>query len=107
MTVLMRAWAGAALTERAAQASSDPHTPAEDIVAASIAARLTTEETGLDAIRAVEQSIGLCHFETGTGTGRMARDLAVYLRQAARDAFLQRAARHTLGQEGQAWGVLG
>lgn len=106
MSVLMRAWAGAALTERAAQAAGED-IAAEQAVALSIAARLTTEEIALDSIRAVEQSIGLRHFDTASETGRMARDLAVYLRQAARDAFLQRAARHALGQDGQAWGVFG
>lgn len=104
MAVLMRAWAGAALAERAAQASGDTSLEAEQIVTTSIAARLFTEDVGLDAIRAVEQSVGLRHFESGSETGRMARDLAVYLRQAARDAFLQRAARQALGQEGRAWG---
>lgn len=99
MAVLTRAWAGAALAERAALASVDTSLEAEQIVATSIAARIFTEEVGLDAIRAVEQSIGLRHFEAGSDTGRMARDLAVYLRQAARDAFLQRAARQALGRK--------
>ncbi|MAM41199.1 MAG: acyl-CoA dehydrogenase [Erythrobacter sp.] len=107
MAVLMRAWAGAALTERAAQVSVDTSLEAEQIVATSIAARLFTEEVGLDAIRAVEQSIGLRHFESSSETGRMARDLSVYLRQAARDAFLQRAARQALVQDDRAWGVWG
>ncbi|QPM89648.1 acyl-CoA/acyl-ACP dehydrogenase [Pseudooceanicola algae] len=105
MSVLMRAWAGVTLTDRAAQATLDRHLPAEDIVATSITARLITEEVGLDAIRAVEQSIGLRHFETRSETGRIARDLSVYLRQAARDAFLQRAAERALGASGKAWGV--
>ncbi|MFX0546230.1 acyl-CoA dehydrogenase [Roseovarius sp. S1116L3] len=107
MTVLMRAWAGMALTERAAIATTDRRIETEEIVAASIAARLFTEEVALDAIRAVEQSIGLRHFETDSETGRMARDLAVYLRQAARDAFLQRAAQTALGQDGRSWGIFG
>lgn len=107
MTVLTRAWAGAALAERAAQASVDGSLEAEQIVATSIAARLFTEEVGLDAIRASEQSIGLRHFESGAETGRIARDLAVYMRQAARDAFLQRTARQALGQDDRAWGVFG
>lgn len=107
MTVLMRAWAGMALTERAAQATSAEDVSSENIVATSIAARLFTEEVGLDAIRAVEQSIGLRHFEAGSETGRMARDLSVYLRQAARDAFLQRAAQKAFGDDGRIWGVFG
>ncbi|MBV7411094.1 acyl-CoA dehydrogenase [Maritimibacter sp. DP1N21-5] len=106
MNVLMRAWAGAALTERAAQAPADPTVPVEGVVATAISARLFTEEVGLDAIRAVEQSIGLRHFEAGSDTGRKARDLAVYLRQVARDAFVQRAASHALLND-QPWGVFG
>lgn len=107
MDVLMRTWAGMALTERAAGAAADRHIAPDDIVTTSIAARLFTEEVGLDAIRAVEQSIGLRHFEAGSETGRMARDLAVYLRQAARDAFLQRAAQTALGVDERIWGVFG
>jgi len=107
MSVLMQGWAGMALVERAAEAAADRHIAQDDIVATSIAARLFTEEVGLDAIRAVEQRIGLRHFEAGSGTGRMARDLSVYLRQAARDAFLQRAAQTALGEDGRAWGVFG
>ena len=107
MTVLMRAWAGVALTDRAAQATSAEDISSEAIVATSIAARLFTEEVGLDAIRAVEQSIGLRHFETGSETGRMARDLSVYLRQAARDAFLLRAGQTAFGEDDQIWGVFG
>ncbi|MEB8386745.1 acyl-CoA dehydrogenase [Rhodobacteraceae bacterium KMM 6894] len=105
MSALMRGWAGIALTERAAQAVIDPDLLPEDIVAASITARLFTEEVALDAIRAVEQSIGLRHFEVASETGRMARDLSVYLRQAARDAFMQRAAQTALGAPGGVWGV--
>ena len=105
MTVLNRAWAGMALVERAAMASVSEEIPPDDIVATSIAARLFTEELGLDAIRAVEQSIGLRHFATTSETGRMARDLSVYLRQAARDAFLMRAADVALVPDGRIWGV--
>ncbi|WP_324753269.1 acyl-CoA dehydrogenase [Roseovarius sp. Pro17] len=107
MPVLMRAWAGSALVERAALATIDTELATEQIVSTSISARLLTEEIALDAIRAVEQSIGLQHFAAGSQTGRMARDLAVYLRQAARDAFQQRASEHALGREGNAWGVFG
>ncbi len=107
MSVLMRVWAGMALTERAAGATTDRQIAPDDIVATSIAARLVTEEVGLSAIGAVEQSIGLRHFEASSETGRMARDLSVYLRQAARDAFLQRAAQTALGEDGRIWGGFG
>lgn len=105
MQVLMRVWAGMALVERAATAAqSDAFSP-DTLVANAIAARLYTEEVGLDAIAAVEQSLGLRHFTQNSETGRMARDLSVYLRQAARDAFLQRAAAHALSQDDRLWGV--
>jgi hypothetical protein len=102
MTVLIRAWAGMALVERAATAQGFD---TEACVSTAIAARLMTEDVALDAIRAVEQSLGLHHFSAAADTGRMARDLSVYLRQAARDAFLQRAAEHALGQDGKIWGA--
>ena len=107
MPVLMRAWAGASMVEVASLSTIDAGLAKEQIVGTSIAARLLTEEVALDAIRAVEQSIGLQHFDAQSQTGRMARDLAVYLRQAARDAFLQRAAEHALGRDGNAWGIIG
>ncbi len=107
MGVLMRVWAGMALVERAALATTDRRLRSDDIVATSIAARLFTEEVGLDAIRAVEQSVGLRHFEKDAETGRMARDLSVYLRQAARDSFIQRSAETAFGQEDRIWGVFG
>ena len=78
---------------------------AEDAVSLSISARLFTEEAALAAIHAVEQSLGLRHFAQGSPTGRMARDLSVYLRQAARDALLQRAADHVLGRDGGIGGL--
>ncbi len=105
MSVLMRAWAGMSFVERAALATVRTDLPSEQIVATSISARLMTEEVALDAIRAVEQSIGLQHFGSNSGTGQMAGDLSVYLRQAARDAFLQRAADAALTQDGAIWGV--
>ena len=65
----------------------------ERAVCLSAAVRLLTEGLGQRTIAAVEQSVGLAHFAEGSVTGRMARDLAVYMRQAARDAFLLRVGR--------------
>ena len=95
--VMMRALSGGALVERAARMmlSKMP----EKAVALSIAARLQTEDCALDAIRAVEQSVGLAHFEDGSVTSRRARDLSVYLRQAARDAMLIRFADQAFADE--------
>jgi hypothetical protein len=53
----------------------------------SAAARLISEEVGQGAIAAVERSLGLRMFEVQDPVGRAARDLACYMRQAARDAF--------------------
>lgn len=105
MTVLTKVWAGMALVEKAASATADDRLAVEKVVSTSIAARLFTEDLALDVIRAVEQSVGLQHFVDNSETGRMARDLSVYLRQAARDAFLQRAAEFALGQDGNIWGA--
>jgi hypothetical protein len=101
--LLGRAMAGFGLVERAAETAeslagrADP----ERAVALSIQARLLTEDLAQDAIAAVERAVGLRHFETGAATGRIARDLATYCRQAARDAFEQRAARIVLGRPGR------
>lgn len=94
--LVMRALAAEELTRRAAEfAESDAarKTP-ERAVALSASARLLTEEIGLQAITASEQSLGLIHFDKTSQSGRMARDLAVYLRQAARDALLLRVGKH-------------
>lgn len=107
MAIVMRAWAGMSVVERVAKASVRPGHSTERIVSLSISARLLTEEISLDAIRAVEQSLGLRHFAAGSETGRIARDLSVYTRQAARDAFLQRAGTHALGQDDAIWGIFG
>lgn len=97
-----RAMAGFGLVERAAAVASGPEGAAdpERAVALSIQARLLTEEIAQDAIAATERSVGLPHFAEGAATLRMARDLATYCRQAARDAFEQRAAAHALGGDG-------
>lgn len=65
--------------------------------ALSIATRLLTEELGQDSIAAVERSIGLSMFALEDPVGRMARDLACYMRQAARDAFTLKLGRDLLG----------
>ena len=97
-----RAMAAFGLVERAASVAegdkglSDP----ERAVMLSIQSRLLTEDLAQDAIAAVERSVGLSHFTADAETGRRARDLATYCRQAARDAFEQRAGRIALGRPG-------
>lgn len=106
MTALTRVWGGMALVERAARRAADPRPDPEEVVTTSIAARLLTEEIGQEAIRVAEQCLGLAHFDAAADSGRMARDLAVYMRQAARDAFLMRAAATAFGRDGRLWEML-
>ncbi len=97
-----RAMAAFGLVERAAVVASGPEGARDPdwAVALSVQARLLTEDLAQDAIAAVERSVGLGHFVEGTRTGRIARDLATYCRQAARDALEQRAGRIALGRSG-------
>ncbi len=99
--------AAAALVDRAAL-QAHPAAPDAAVRAplVSAAARLATEECALDAIRATEQSIGLPHFADGSVTGRKARDLAVYLRQAARDALQSRVGDALFQTKGGIWTVV-
>lgn len=62
----------------------------------SVAMRLLSEELAQDAIAAVERSVGLLMFRTDDPVGAQARDLACYIRQAARDALMLRVARDLL-----------
>lgn len=100
--VLTRALAAGAFVRRAAEVAEGPAGRAEPERAASLSAqaRLLTEEVGQDTIAAVERSVGLAHFDEDASSGRIARDLATYMRQAARDAFLQRAGAWALGRTG-------
>ena len=100
--VLTRALAAGAFVRAAAEVAEGQagHRDPERAAALSAQARLLTEEVGQDAVAAVERSVGLAHFDEDAPTGRIARDLATYLRQAARDAFLQRAGAWALGRPG-------
>jgi hypothetical protein len=100
--LLGRALAAFGLVERSAQVAQGPEGAAdpERAVALSIQGRLLTEELAQDAIAAVERSVGLPHFAQGSETGRIARDLATYCRQAARDAMEQRSGRILLARTG-------
>ena len=100
--VLTRALAAGGFVRHAAKVAEGSAGLAEPERAASLSAqaRLLTEEVGQDTIIAVERSVGLPHFDEDSPSGRIARDLATYMRQAARDALLQRAGSWTLGQAG-------
>ncbi|SFI85467.1 acyl-CoA dehydrogenase [Albimonas pacifica] len=94
----IRALAADAAIARAAEFAESAAARAEPQRAAtlSISTRLLTEELGQDAIAAVERSVGLGMFALDDPVGRMARDLACYLRQAARDAMTLRVGRDLL-----------
>jgi hypothetical protein len=104
---LGRAMAAHGLVERAATVAQGPEGAADPdrAVALSIQARLLTEDLAQDAVAAVERAVGLAHFADGSQTGRIARDLATYCRQAARDAMEQRAGRTLLGRPGPLSGL--
>ncbi|MCQ0969589.1 acyl-CoA dehydrogenase [Paracoccus sp. TK19116] len=104
--ILIRAAAAAPLIAKAARQATAACDQPDRAVALSLSARLLTEAIGLDAIRAVEQGVGMGHFADGSITGRKARDLAVYMRQAARDAFMMRVADHALQSSESIWGLL-
>ena len=105
--LLARAMAAFGLVGRAAEVASGPEGRADPdrAVMLSIQARLLTEDLAQDAVAAVERSVGLAHFAAGAETGRIARDLATYCRQAARDAFEQRAGRIALDRPGPLSGL--
>ena len=90
----------------AAAAAPDAPDAATRAPVLSAAARLATEDAALDTIRAVEQSLGLAHFDAASVTGRKARDLSVYLRQAARDAFQTRVGHACFDQEDGLWTLM-
>lgn len=105
---VMRTLAADGLVLRAARfaESDEAFDLPERAAVLSATARLLTEELGQHAIAAVEQSIGLGHFEPQSETGRIARDLAVYMRQAARDALTKRVGAHVLCREASIWELL-
>ena len=100
--VLTRALAAAEFTRSAAIFAEGPAGAQDPDRAASLSAqaRLLTEDVGQDAIAAVERSVGLPHFDVDAATGRIARDLATYMRQSARDPLLQRAGGWALARQG-------
>ena len=103
----IRAVAAEGLVTRAAVFAQSDAAQArpERAVALSASARLLTEELALQTITASEQSLGLIHFDSGSESGRMARDLAVYVRQAARDALVLRVGAHVFNA-GTLWDVM-
>ncbi len=105
--LVARAMAAFGLVEQAAAVAAGPGGQADPdrAVTLSLQARLLTEDLAQDAVAAVERSVGLAHFAARSETGRIARDLATYCRQAARDAFEQRAGATALGRPGPLSGL--
>ncbi|MCR8826689.1 hypothetical protein [Pseudosulfitobacter koreensis] len=105
---LMRALGAEGLVIRAARFAEgrEIHEHKDRGVALSASARLLTEEIAQAAIVAVEQSVGLVHFDDQSETGRIAADLSVYLRQAARDALLLRVGQHAFNADASVWEML-
>jgi hypothetical protein len=103
--LVIRALAAEGLTLRAAEfaESGEAVSSPEHAATLSAASRLLTEEIGQQTIAAVEQSIGLSHFTERSDTGRIAADLSVYLRQAARDALLMRVGARFLDRDASVW----
>lgn len=101
--LVVRALAAREATVRVAAFVEGPEGEADPERAASLAigTRLLAEDIGQDTVRAVERSVGLPHFEDGGETGRIARDLATYMRQAAGDALLERAGALMLAAPGR------
>ena len=98
--VLTRALAAAEFTRHCADLANGLGGARDPDRAASMSAqaRLLTEDVGQDAIAAVERSVGLSHFDVDSKTGRIARDLATYMRQSARDPLLLGAGSWALGR---------
>ena len=105
--LFVRAAAARDLVLRASRVAEGPAGRArpERSVCLSASARLLTEDLGLATIAGVEQSLGLPHFEAGSDSARMARDLSVYMRQAARDALLRRVGEEAFSTD-SVWDLL-
>lgn len=85
-----------AIVERAAHAveSADPADASATARAVTLAllARELVEEQAVEALALVERALGMSAYERGGDVERRRRDLGLYLRQAAPDAKLARAA---------------
>ena len=88
------------------KAASGPFQSHAQQVAQAIAARIKTEEIALSIIAGVQQSVGLGHFQPHSESHRKARDLSVYLRQAARDAMLMQFAEVSLRSSADMWQMM-
>jgi alkylation response protein AidB-like acyl-CoA dehydrogenase len=75
-----------------ARVAEDPTADPRARVATVGLGRIAVETACLDAMRAMQRSIGLSSFRTGTALERLCRDLQTYLRQPAPDEVLTEAA---------------
>jgi alkylation response protein AidB-like acyl-CoA dehydrogenase len=83
-----RLWLGR-VAQRACLEDGSP----EEIVAYVNLGRIAIEAACLDALRLTQRSLGLSAFMAGSAAERIARDLAVFLRQPAPDETLEKGAQ--------------
>jgi alkylation response protein AidB-like acyl-CoA dehydrogenase len=79
---------------QAARIAEDPSAEVDRVVAYVGLARVAIETACLDAMRAVQRSLGLSAFRQGNPVERICRDLSTYLRQPAPDEVLTDAAAY-------------
>jgi hypothetical protein len=89
-----RLWVG-----KAAQAVEAPGADAT-VVTQSILARLVVERAATETMTEIDRALGTAAFFAGHPVERIRRDLSFYLRQAAPDAALHRAAMSLAGTPG-------
>lgn len=92
---------------KAAQAVESPGADAATATQ-SVLARLVVDRAATDTMTEVDRALGTASFFTGHPAERIRRDLSFYLRQAAPDAALHRAAMAMAdmqGQVGDFWAV--
>ncbi len=85
---------------KAAQAVEGPGAEAATATQ-SVLARLVVERTATDTMTEIDRALGTASFFTGHPAERIRRDLSFYLRQAAPDAALHRAAMAMADMPGQ------
>jgi len=78
--------------------------PADEVavqraVALALLARESVESAATELLALVERALGMAAFERGSPIERLRRDLGLYLRQAAPDAKLARAAATVIGSD--------
>ncbi|MFW7266454.1 acyl-CoA dehydrogenase [Gluconacetobacter sp. Hr-1-5] len=84
-------------------AAAKPQDMIDEAVAGALLARQFVEESCVQILQLAEKSLGTAAYVTGTPIDRTRRDLSMFLRQAAPDAKLLKAARLLTGAQGAPW----